>query len=55
MRAIVDHPDLQGPRRFVLATRDAQAFYKPFGFVQVNTISASAFMEIKRPADELYR
>jgi N-acetylglutamate synthase-like GNAT family acetyltransferase len=32
MRAIVDHPDLQGLRRFFLATRDAHRLYAQFGF-----------------------
>jgi GNAT superfamily N-acetyltransferase len=32
MRAILAHPDLQGLRRFVLATRDAHGLYAQFGF-----------------------
>ena len=32
MQVIVDHPDLQGLRRFVLATRDAHLLYAQFGF-----------------------
>lgn len=32
MNAIVDHPDLQGLRRMVLATRDAHGLYAQFGF-----------------------
>jgi GNAT superfamily N-acetyltransferase len=32
METIVDHPDLQGFRRWVLATRDAHALYEKFGF-----------------------
>lgn len=32
MRQIVDHPDLQGLRRFLLVTEDAQGLYAPFGF-----------------------
>jgi GNAT superfamily N-acetyltransferase len=34
MHAIVEHPDLQGLRRWSLATRDAHGLYKQFGFVQ---------------------
>jgi GNAT superfamily N-acetyltransferase len=33
MSVIVAHPDLQGLRRFSLATRDAQGLYRQFGFV----------------------
>lgn len=32
MDAIVGHPDLQGFRRWILATRDAHALYEKFGF-----------------------
>lgn len=32
MQAIVDHPDLQGLRRWLLATRDAHGLYEKFGF-----------------------
>ena len=32
MRAIVGHPDLQGLRRLLLATRDAHGLYAQFGF-----------------------
>jgi GNAT superfamily N-acetyltransferase len=32
METIVSHPDLQGFRRWVLATRDAHALYEKFGF-----------------------
>jgi GNAT superfamily N-acetyltransferase len=32
MEQIVQHPDLQGLRRIMLATRDAHALYKKFGF-----------------------
>jgi GNAT superfamily N-acetyltransferase len=32
MATIVAHPDLQGLRRFSLATRDAQGLYAQFGF-----------------------
>ncbi|WP_076414109.1 GNAT family N-acetyltransferase [Shewanella sp. UCD-KL12] len=35
MNAIVDHPDLQGLRRMVLATRDAHGLYAQFGFKPV--------------------
>lgn len=32
MQVIVEHPDLQGLRRWVLATRDAHGLYKQFEF-----------------------
>ena len=32
MRAILDHPRLQGLRRFLLATQDAHGLYAQFGF-----------------------
>ena len=31
--AVMEHPDLQGLRRFMLATRDAHSLYARFGFV----------------------
>ena len=38
MQSILSHPDLQGFRRWVLATKDAHELYRPFGF-----------RELKRP------
>jgi GNAT superfamily N-acetyltransferase len=35
MGAIVAHPELQGLRRMVLATRDAHGLYAQFGFEQL--------------------
>jgi GNAT superfamily N-acetyltransferase len=35
MRAILEHPDLQGVRRFLLATKDAHGLYQQFGFKPV--------------------
>jgi GNAT superfamily N-acetyltransferase len=32
MRAVLDHPDLQGLRLFALRTRDAHGLYAQFGF-----------------------
>lgn len=32
MQAMVDHPDLQGLRRWSLVTRDAHGLYEQFGF-----------------------
>ena len=32
MEAVISHPELQGLRRWVLATRDAHELYRKFGF-----------------------
>jgi GNAT superfamily N-acetyltransferase len=32
MRAVLDHPDLQNLRLFLLGTRDAHGLYERFGF-----------------------
>ncbi|WP_372771176.1 GNAT family N-acetyltransferase, partial [Pseudoalteromonas sp.] len=32
IKAIVEHPKLQGLRRFTLATKDAHGLYQQFGF-----------------------
>ena len=34
---ILGHPELQGFRRWMLATRDAHGLYSPFGFAAVKT------------------
>src|SRR5262245_12403398 len=36
IRAIVDHPDLQGLRRWFLRTRDAHPLYRQFGFTELD-------------------
>jgi GNAT superfamily N-acetyltransferase len=33
MQTILAHPDLQGLRRWILATKDAHGLYEQFGFV----------------------
>jgi len=33
MQVILNHPELQGLRRFVLATKDAHGLYEQFGFI----------------------
>lgn len=35
MAAVVEHPELQGLRRFTLATADAHGLYAQFGFTQL--------------------
>jgi GNAT superfamily N-acetyltransferase len=44
LEVIRDHPDLQGLRRFMLATSDAHALYAQFGFAPL--ASPSRMMEI---------
>ena len=47
MRCILDHPDLQGLRRWLLATRDAHSLYAQVGFTPLSR--PEVFMEISRP------
>lgn len=35
MECVTAHPDLQGLRRWVLATRDAHGLYRQFGFTEI--------------------
>lgn len=51
MRCVVEHHDLQGLRRFLLATSDAHGLYRQFGFEALG--NPSRFMEIVRP--DIYR
>ncbi|MEP7051526.1 MAG: GNAT family N-acetyltransferase [Pseudomonadota bacterium] len=50
MEAVVAHPELQGLRRFMLATRDAHGLYEKFGFAPL--ARPEIFMTIHRP--EIY-
>ncbi|WPC76361.1 GNAT family N-acetyltransferase [Vibrio porteresiae] len=47
MKNIVEHPDTQGLRRFMLATSDAHGLYAQFGFEQIT--NAQSFMQIWQP------
>jgi N-acetylglutamate synthase-like GNAT family acetyltransferase len=38
MQIVISHPDLQGLRRMMLATRDAHELYKKFGFIRLNNV-----------------
>ena len=51
VRCVVEHDDLQGLRRFLLATSDAHGLYRQFGFEALG--NPSRFMEIVRP--DIYR
>jgi GNAT superfamily N-acetyltransferase len=48
MQCIMQHPALQGLRRWILTTRDAHGLYSQVGFMPVK--SPERFMEIHRPA-----
>ncbi|NQZ91155.1 MAG: GNAT family N-acetyltransferase [Moritella sp.] len=47
MAAILDHPDLQGLRRMVLATGDAHGLYQQFGFTAL--AAPEIYMELHTP------
>jgi GNAT superfamily N-acetyltransferase len=47
MNAVVSHPQLQGLRRWVLATRDAHGLYAKFGFAPI--AAPDRFMERHDP------
>ncbi|HKX32486.1 MAG TPA: GNAT family N-acetyltransferase, partial [Blastocatellia bacterium] len=47
MREIMSHPDLQGLRRFMLATSDAHELYRRFGFTELSRPQQQ--MELVRP------
>ncbi|HEX2025328.1 MAG TPA: GNAT family N-acetyltransferase [Actinomycetota bacterium] len=53
--AIVSHPDLQGLRWFLLATRDAHGLYRRFGFEDLTPERASRLMAVWRSSEDLYR
>ncbi|KAB7702623.1 GNAT family N-acetyltransferase [Plesiomonas shigelloides] len=47
LEAVMEHPDLQGLRRFVLTTSDAHALYNKYGFEPL--ARPQSFMEIHDP------
>ena len=47
MEAIVAHPELQGLRRWVLATRDAHTLYEKYGFTPLK--HPERWMELAAP------
>jgi GNAT superfamily N-acetyltransferase len=51
MRSILEHPELQGLRRILLATRDAHALYAQFGFRPLS--NPEHFMSMHKP--DIYR
>lgn len=46
MEAITQHPELQGLRRWLLITRDAQGLYAKFGFTPLS--APERFMELRK-------
>jgi GNAT superfamily N-acetyltransferase len=51
MECVMGHPELQGLRRWMLATRDAHGLYRQYGFTDLH--DATRFMERWDP--EVYR
>lgn len=47
MSVIMDYPDLQGLRRFMLATKDAHGLYRQYGFNEL--VAPERWMEIHVP------
>ena len=47
LRGILDHPEVKGVRRILLATKDARELYRKFGFTEL--ANADEFMTIHRP------
>jgi ribosomal protein S18 acetylase RimI-like enzyme len=45
IKAVLEHPDLQGLRRVTLLTRDAQDLYRKFGFT--TDMPTSTYMELR--------
>ena len=48
MQCIKSHPDLQGLRRWILATQDAHGLYRQFGFTPL--ANPDRWMELHNPA-----
>jgi GNAT superfamily N-acetyltransferase len=53
MTSMLAHPDLQGLRRIMLATRDAHGFYENLGFAPL--ARPDRFLSIDTPTKDLYR
>jgi len=47
MESIMQHPAVQGLRRWILLTRDAHGLYQQFGFTPLK--AADRYMELHRP------
>ncbi|WP_349408220.1 GNAT family N-acetyltransferase [Pseudalkalibacillus sp. SCS-8] len=53
MENVMTHPDLQGLRRLMLVTRDAQGLYRQYGF-EVYENKDNGLMGIRRKTEEVY-
>jgi len=51
MECVMSHPELQGLRRWMLATRDAHGLYRQYGFTDLH--DATRYLELWDPA--IYR
>lgn len=49
MECIHSHPDLQGLRRWMLVTKDAQGLYQQFGWEPIPEAVMGRFMQIHQP------
>ncbi len=49
MQTVHAHPDLQGLRRWMLATRDAHSLYAQFGWQQFTEEQSKRFMQLLNP------
>ena len=49
MQTVHAHPDLQGLRRWMLATRDAHGLYAQFGWQQFAEEQSKRFMQLHNP------
>ncbi|XWK88734.1 MAG: GNAT family N-acetyltransferase [Phormidium sp.] len=48
VETMLQHSEVQGLRRWLLVTKDAQELYRQFGFQEVKSSDSFAFMEIFR-------
>lgn len=51
-RCAVEHPDVSGARRVMLATRDAHGIYEPLGFTTL--AEPGTWMSIRQRPEDLY-
>jgi GNAT superfamily N-acetyltransferase len=49
LETMLAHPELQGLRQWVLATRDAHTLYEQFGFVRFDEETRQRFLRIYNP------
>ena len=52
VEAVLDHPELQGLRQFILGTWDAHGLYERFGWRPLKRVER--FMSIERRPEDLY-